>query len=299
MFLASNNISVLEVGPFLGRYVGLDRIVEAACLDEVQRLGPLYDGRILLVDWESPDLANPERYIDQALPLRILALTTTYFKMLIMHEGTHHAIKEHVNGRLNAKADLTERSLESVHEAVAQMELSNNPLSRPAPIGLSVNITYQQGNIFKLLAVKRANTLAINPDIWTTAVDEGMHIQDRKIILSRALQEEAGFTKRESVAALETLTCIGFHAPDENTSGPRAGGNILYELSLGSIDELESICSRINGPNDDWNCEESCRAKIVNGLELDSEISLNDAAPILKYAAKWETNSPLKRVQNG
>ena len=301
MFISSSSISVREIGPFYGRYSGLGKIVEAACLDEVQTPGPLYNGKVLLVDWDSPDFANPEKYkLDQALPLTILARTTTYFEMLIMHEGAHPAIKEHVNGRLHANDDLTEQSLDSVYNAVAQMELPNNPLSRPAPVGLSVNFTFKEGKIFKLLAVKRASDLAINPGVWTTAVDEGMHILDNKTILLRALQEEAGLSKIESESALNQLTCVGFHAPDRNTIGPRAGGNILYELSLGSIDELESICSRINGPNSDgWNCEEACKAQIVNGFELDNEISIYDAAPILRYAARWKIDSPLNGVQNG
>jgi len=186
---------------------------------------------------------------------RVAVRLTSYYSILACHPGISRTLEQEIDEVLNKAADqgyAVPRSLSELREHVYAYTDDSNVLHRPAPAGVSVVLTAREdGDLFTLIS-RRSNRVALNPGVWTTAVDEGLNNPrpgvSRKLAWE-GLNDEVGFTLEERRSG--SLRACGFflpeRSPDESlaVSPARSGANEIWELELQQRDRLEEVASRL------------------------------------------------------
>jgi hypothetical protein len=197
-----------------------------------------YDGPVYLVDW-----AGTQEGL-KAEPLTIPVRRSTYFQAMLAHEGLHPAIARWCDDRLSKLHEPIVSNLNELRNHITQFQERTNPLRRPAPLGLSVSILGTLRGETALLVSQRSDHVAINPGVYTTSIDEGVHTVSNSFpwsILIPAFTDELGTNGLTQTYIKSELACHGFHYPSPDAEGVKAGANIIYSLRLPPDQDLEEL----------------------------------------------------------
>lgn len=224
----------------------------AASLDDIElRNGPTY-----ILDYN--------KYLAGGQSACLPVIKTSYFPMLLCHPGMHAGIVKAL------EPVLEQRCGQNLVELREQIEIYHhtNPLRRPAPLGVTVACTATDpfGNKW-CLNHQRSDSVAVNPGVWTTAVDEGVHREgDFESLARSALREEVDVDQFSSQDF--RLRYVGLMVPDESPisvgrqSSAQSGANVIFEAMFSSVDDLRVLTK------DDFEVTESSVVKVDDVPEL-------------------------------
>lgn len=206
----------------------------------------LFDGPSYVLDYKAGVLSADDGIVT------IPAQKTSYFHVLISHPGINPILRSYVDDVLDQMEDLDQihTSLASLLEYINVNTDAANPLRRPAPLGLSLMILANDpfGEIHALLT-QRSRRVALNPEVWTTSVDEGIRAigaGDISQTLHDGLADELGIKSKDDVFAGAQET-VGFFLPDPapvsvlGNSAARSGANEVAEVYVNDLSILLEI----------------------------------------------------------
>jgi len=234
-----------------------------------------------LIDWSFRGFPPAQEVV--AARLAIPVRNIDYFTAILCHEGLHPMIAEHADERLHALQPGDVGSLNAFRSAIQTFEESANPLRRPAALGLSMTLFTRDGGSPSALVALRSNEVAMNPGTWSTPVDEGVHdvAGFPDAILRPALDDELRAPKEMHDKLLRNKTCLGFHVPDPDTAGVKAGGNVLYVVEVDSVAELDEIAGLMA------EASECAGAKVVEvDQALSDEVMLQSMSAALRHTLR-------------
>ncbi len=230
----------------------LDQVVEVLKKVDINEIAreegiTVFDGDAYMVDYP--------RTREGISSGRVAVQRTRYYSILACHPGISATLEQVIDEALDEAADQdypVPRSLAELREHVYAYTDHSNVLHRPAPAGISVVLTAREDGDLSTLISRRSDRVALNPGVWTTAVDEGLNsLADGSsgTLVGEALDDEVGLTLEERRSA--SLRACGFFLPDSDpneslgVSPARSGANEIWELELQQRDRLEEVASRL------------------------------------------------------
>lgn len=279
MFIETSEIVVRNNGMYRGQYPQLQEVIGALDFESLQQNTEIKfdNGTLHLIDWSAMSSAL-DGHGRLVVPVRSL----DYYSSMLGHEGLHPRIQEFVNNQLEGDPNLLVNDLADLRRDIALFEGSRNPLSRPAPLGVSINIMQtNRDDEIQMLVTKRSECVAVNPGIYTTAVDEGVHALDDQFpwsIIFRGVIGEIGPNLISEGYIRQSLRCVGFHYPEKDTVGAKAGGNMLFFLDLDHTFDLEELANAAAMTDE---AEQSFVLSPIEVMKLEQHL----VAPILRHSA--------------
>jgi hypothetical protein len=175
---------------------------------------------------------------DEDRPGEIAYRRSNYFQVVSLHPGLNPDILDTADWLMQQRS-FGFPSVKAIRQHILRNYGRNNPYRRPMPLGVSLGIRAGLGDDAQILCSLRSQRVALNPGVWTTAVDEGVSSIEKFPLgyLYEGLSSEISHSTLKpdlqdlfSSPALVGL-CVPLPpgSPAANAQGVVSGVNALYE----------------------------------------------------------------------